>query len=176
MQGRDGNASDAEHAIRLADVLSDSCRATREALGSFESKAEAQDARIEGLAGRIQTLEAQLAERDAPLLVRIVRGFWRFLFGRGRCGSCFSWDRYACLPFQKCCCCCEACMAFGRPHLTGMSRQTILYRGVPGYHAWLSGILGLPSSQEGSWPSCCMLLLIQCIQVSAACSLYCTVL
>ncbi|CAL5221018.1 g3135 [Coccomyxa viridis] len=62
-------------------------RATREALGSFESKEEAQDARIEVLAGRIQTLETQLAERDAPLLVRIVRSFWRFLFGRGRRSS-----------------------------------------------------------------------------------------
>ena len=93
------DAPDAEHAIRLANVLGGSCRATREALGSFESKAEVQDARIEVLAGRIQTLEAQLAERDAPLLVRIVRGFWRFLFGRGRCGICFCSNGRACLPF-----------------------------------------------------------------------------
>ena len=60
------------------------CRATREALGGFESKAEAQDIRIEVLASRVEALEAQLAERDAPLLLRIVRGFLRFLFGRGR--------------------------------------------------------------------------------------------
>ncbi len=61
------------------------CRATREALGGFESKAEAQDIRIDVLASRIEALEAQLAERDAPLLLRIVRGFLRILFGRGRC-------------------------------------------------------------------------------------------
>lgn len=37
------------------------------------------------LCARVEALEARLAERDAPLLLRIVRGLWRFLFGRGRC-------------------------------------------------------------------------------------------
>ena len=36
------------------------------------------------LAGRVEDLERRLAERDAPLLLRIARGFWRFLFGRGK--------------------------------------------------------------------------------------------
>ena len=59
------------------------CRATREALGGFEAKAETQELRIEVLAGRVEDLERRLAERDAPLLLRIARSFWRFLFGRG---------------------------------------------------------------------------------------------
>ncbi|CAK0783093.1 hypothetical protein CVIRNUC_006288 [Coccomyxa viridis] len=59
-------------------------RATREALGSFEAKAETQELRIEVLAGQVEDLERRLAERDTPLLLRIVRGFWRFLFGNGK--------------------------------------------------------------------------------------------
>jgi hypothetical protein len=61
-----------------------SCRATRDALGGFESKLQGADVRIEVLAARIEDLEARMAEKDAPLLLRILRGFWRFLFGRGR--------------------------------------------------------------------------------------------
>jgi hypothetical protein len=61
-----------------------SCRATRDALGSFESKLQAADVRIEVLAARIEELEARLEEKDAPLLLRVVRSFWRLLFGRGR--------------------------------------------------------------------------------------------
>lgn len=60
------------------------CRATREALGGFEAKAETQELRIEVLAGRVEGLERRLAERDAPLLLRIAHGFWRFLFGKGK--------------------------------------------------------------------------------------------
>ena len=73
--------------LRHRTLITWMCRATREALGGFESKAEAQDARIEALATRVQALEAQLAERNAPLLLRLVRSFWRFLFGQGRCDS-----------------------------------------------------------------------------------------
>ncbi len=92
------------------------CRATREALGGFESKEEAQDIRIEVLASRIEALEAQLAERDAPLLLRIVRSFLRFLFGRGRwanspehvilalLGSCTISDASAWQTGTRCCC------------------------------------------------------------------------
>ena len=61
-------------------------RATREALGGFEAKAETQELRIEVLAGQVEDLERRLAEQDAPLLLRIVRGFWRFLFGKGKTG------------------------------------------------------------------------------------------
>ena len=64
--------------------LSSCCRATREALGGFQAKAETQELRVEVLAGRVEDLERRLAERDAPLLLRIVRGFWRFLFGKGK--------------------------------------------------------------------------------------------
>ena len=70
------------------------CRATREALGGFEAKAETQELRIEVLAGRVEDLERRLADRDAPLLLRIARGFWRFLFGRGktRCAEAVLWN------------------------------------------------------------------------------------
>ena len=70
--------------VFILDIALFSCRATRDALGGFESKLQAADMRIEVLAARIEDLEVRLAEKDAPLLLRIVRGFWRFLFGRGR--------------------------------------------------------------------------------------------
>lgn len=70
--------------IFILDIALFSCRATRDALDGFESKLQAADVRIEVLAARIEDLEARLAEKGAPLLLRIVRGFWRFLFGRGR--------------------------------------------------------------------------------------------
>ena len=77
------------------------CRATREALGGFEAKAETQELRIEVLAGRVEDLERRLTERDAPLLLRIVRGFWRFLFGRGKTRCAEAASRTARLPVSE---------------------------------------------------------------------------